>query len=170
MKNNIVLCGFMGCGKSTVGRLLAHKLGLSFCDTDEIIEQRENITITEIFECKGEEYFRNAETAVITELSQKSGLIISTGGGAMLRRKNADALKENGLIVFLDVSPETVVERLKGDTSRPLLQRPDRDSAIARLLEERRPFYEYAAHITVNSNYEPQKIISDILSIYSDKA
>ncbi len=165
MKSNIVLCGFMGCGKSTVGKLLAEKLGFEFCDSDAVIEQREGTAISQIFNLKGEGYFRALESNVIRELSSKSGLVIATGGGAVLNSENAEMLRNSGVVVFLDVSPETVLKRLEGDKTRPLLMRDDKESAVRQLIETRRPFYTAAAHITVDAEDSPQNITEKILEL-----
>ncbi len=165
MKNNIVLCGFMGCGKSTVGKLLAKSLGFEFTDSDTLIEQKENMSVTEIFSSFGEEYFRSTETAVIKELSEQSGLVIATGGGAVLNPENAEALKNGGTVIFLDVTAETVLKRLKNDTTRPLIQREDKEIAVNKLLEERRSKYETAAHLTVDANLSAKEVAEEIIKI-----
>ena len=165
MKNNIVLCGFMGCGKSTVGRILAQRLNYGLKDSDVCIEQRENITVSEIFATHGEEYFRKAESVVIKELSLQKNIVIATGGGAVLNPDNASALRNGGTVFFLDVTPETVIERLKDDTSRPLLQREDKASAVRKLLDFRRPKYMNAAHFTVDANRSAADVANNILEI-----
>ena len=165
MKNNIVLCGFMGCGKSTVGRILAQRLNYGLKDSDVCIEQRENITVSEIFATHGEEYFRKAETEVIKELSLQKNIVIATGGGAVLTPDNASALRNGGTVFFLDVTPETVIERLKDDTSRPLLQREDKASAVRELLDFRRPKYMNAARFTVDANRSAADVANNILEI-----
>lgn len=169
MKNNIVLCGFMGCGKSTVGRLLAEEIGFTLADSDTCIEQREKMTVSEIFSKHGEGYFREAETAVIKELSEQSGLIIATGGGAVLKSENAAYLRETGLVVFLDVAPETVLKRLEGDTSRPLLMRDDKEAAVNELLSFRRPLYSSASDVTVDANGHVEAVADKILAVYRNE-
>lgn len=165
MKNNIVLCGFMGSGKSTVGKILAQKLNFTFKDSDECIEQRENMSVSEIFKTYGEEYFRKTESLVIKELSLQNGLVIATGGGAVLNSDNAAALRQRGTVIFLDVTPETVLERLKNDASRPLLQRKDKAEAITELLIARKPVYQAAAHYAVNANRDALKTVEEILTL-----
>lgn len=162
MKNNVILCGFMGCGKSTVGTLLAEKLNFTFVDTDKVIEQRENMSVSEIFAVHGEEYFRTVETAVINDLCQLNSQIIATGGGAVLNPSNANTLRDNGTVFFLDVTPETVLERLKDDTSRPLLQKKDRESAVRELMNIRRPIYVKHSHYTINGNQNPEGVLQEI--------
>lgn len=146
---NIVLCGFMGCGKSTVGRRAAKRLGLEFVDMDTFIETQAGMTISEIFAKYGEAEFRRMETAAAEKLSAKSGLLIATGGGAVLNPANVAAFKSGGIIVLLSVAPETVIERLKNSTNRPLLQRPDREQAVRELMDARRDAYQNAASIVL---------------------
>lgn len=165
MKNNVILCGFMGCGKSTVGTLLADKLNFTFVDTDKVIEQRENMSVSEIFAIHGEEYFRTVETAVINDLCQLNSQIIATGGGAVLNPSNANTLRDNGTVFFLDVTPETVLERLKDDTSRPLLQKKNRESAVRELMNIRRPIYVKHSHYTINGNQNPEAVLQEIIQM-----
>ena len=169
MKNNIVLIGFMGCGKSTVGKLLAAKTGYTLVDADSYIEQKENMTIVEIFATKGEEYFRGIETEVAKELSQKEGLIIATGGGMVLKKENADYLKSTGFCVWLKVSPETVLERLKNDTTRPLLQRADKEAAVKELMTTREPIYKAACHAQVCADNSAEITTNLILILFNKK-
>lgn len=166
MRNNIVLCGFMGCGKSTVGRLLSDKLSMRLIDTDSYIVKKEKMTISRIFEEKGEKYFRNAELEVCRELSMVSNRIISTGGGTLLKEDNVRELKKGGIVFFLNVSPDTVLARLKYDTTRPLLQRPDKEAAVNELLGKRMPLYQKAADYTVNAEKTPHQICAEIIKIY----
>lgn len=163
MKNNIVLCGFMGCGKTTIGKALAKALSFSFVDSDAVIEQTAGKTITEIFAEHGEAYFRGIEKSIIKSLSQQKGLVIATGGGVMLKSENAEALKKTGSVIFLDVSKDEVLKRLENDTTRPLLQRPDRENAISELLIKRRPCYLDAADITVNADTCVETVTEEIL-------
>ena len=145
---NIILCGFMGCGKTTVGENLKKKSGMNLIDTDAYIEETEGITISKIFEKYGESYFRDLEYKACKELSKKSGIIISTGGGALTFQRNVDVLKE----------------RLKNDTTRPLLQRPDKDEAMKELYEKRMPLYKSASDVVINGDNSPLKVASDILN------
>jgi Shikimate 5-dehydrogenase len=120
--NNIILTGYMGAGKSTVGKKLAEELGMDFIDTDEYLVEREGKTIPEIFEIYGEEAFRNIETSVLTELREnRYNTVIATGGGIVLREENRKLLKEMGRVFYLYATPETTFERVKNDTGRPLL-------------------------------------------------
>lgn len=166
MENNIVLIGFMGCGKSTVGKILAKKLNLRFCDSDTVIEDREGTAINAIFAEKGEGYFRALEKDTIRELSEQKGLVIATGGGAVMNPENVKNLRGSGVVFFLDVTPETVLNRLQGDNSRPLLKRADKESAVTELMSKRSPFYIEAAHHTVNADNTPEAVANQILELY----
>ena len=158
MNCNIILCGFMGSGKSTVGLLLAKKLGMSFIDLDTYIEKKEGMTVSKIFEKYGEPYFRNAE---------KNGLVIAAGGGTLVDKENADTFRTSGKIVLLDLPVEVIAERLKGDNSRPLLQRPDKDKAMRELYEKRMPLYKSAADITVDAAAAPLIVCGRIIDAIS---
>ncbi len=151
---NIVLCGFMGCGKSTVGKQLAANRGMTFVDMDNYIEEQAACTISEIFARDGEAAFRAMEHDACVALGAQQGLVIATGGGAVLRDDNVRALSEHGTIVLLEVGVDCVLTRLEGDTDRPLLQHPDKREAVAKLLQERAPLYTRAASLTVNAEQD----------------
>jgi shikimate kinase len=142
--HNVALIGFMGSGKTSVGRTLAELLRFKFVDTDELIEARARKRISEIFEQDGEAAFRRLETEVVEELAGSRGLMISTGGGLPASQANLDSLKRHALVVCLWASPEKVYERVKSQTHRPLLNVPDPLARIRELLEERSPFYKQA--------------------------
>lgn len=163
--NNIILCGFMGCGKSTIGRILSKREELTFVDMDRYIEEREQMTVSEIFEKFGESRFREIETEVCRELSQKDNLVIATGGGTLTFQRNIDILKSTGRIIFIDVSFEQLCDRLRHDTRRPLLQVENRNEVIRELLEKRLPIYRSAASIIVNGNFNSGVVASNILGI-----
>jgi shikimate kinase len=161
---NLVLCGMMGAGKTTVGEKLAQKLGWSCCDTDHRIEEKYG-KITKIFAQYGEEYFRGLETQLVKEFVQEDGLVVSVGGGLVLRAENVALLKQSGKIIFLRAKQATLVERLVSDDSRPLLQSeetlPDR---IHRLLVERMPTYEKVADFIVDVDGKtPEEIAEEII-------
>ncbi|MEJ2746484.1 MAG: shikimate kinase, partial [Anaerolineae bacterium] len=138
-EQNVVLTGFMGTGKSTVGRLLAVQLGCAFVDTDELIVARDGRSIADIFREDGETAFRNWEARIAQELAGQSGLVIATGGRLMLDEGNAAALGENGRVFCLTAIPETILARLQNDGGRrPLLDVPEPARQIARVLAERR--------------------------------
>ena len=163
--NNIILCGFMGCGKSTIGRIMAKKAGLTLVDMDRYIEEKEGMTVSEIFEKYGEERFRELETEACRELSERENLVIAAGGGTLTFQRNIDILKSSGKIVFIDVSYENLCERLKRDTRRPLLQVENRNEVIRELLDKRLPIYRNAASVIVNGNFTSGIVASNILGI-----
>ena len=138
---NIVLLGFMGTGKSSVGRMLAKRLQRPFIDTDQKIETDYKKTIPEIFAEHGEEGFRKIEQEVIAEVSGMKGVIISTGGGSVLRKANVDALRQNGILITLTASAKVIIERVRLKKNRTLLNLPDLDEFIKKLINEREPFY-----------------------------
>ena len=147
---NVILIGFMGAGKTAVGNRLSKKLGLDYIDTDQYIEEKEGMSISDIFAQTGEEYFRMLETSVIKELMQlEKPTVFSTGGGMPLREENAKLLKELGIVIYLKAEADTIYARVKGDTKRPLLQCDDPKKKIMDLLKERNPKYEAAGNYAV---------------------
>lgn len=149
--NSIILTGFMGSGKSTVGIRLSYRLKCVVEDTDKRIEREQGRTVNEIFATEGEAYFRNLETECLKKmLSEPGNRIISVGGGLPVREENRKLLKELGTVVYLRISPEKAYERLKEDDSRPLLKGEDPLGKIRKLMQEREPVYAEAADITVD--------------------
>ncbi|MGN0479787.1 MAG: shikimate kinase [Hominenteromicrobium sp.] len=149
---NIVLSGFMGCGKTTVGRQLASALGMKFVDMDLYIEKKTGKTVKEIFAEYGEAYFRALEAETVRELSESREYVIATGGGTLMQPQNVEAFHAGGgTIYYLDVPLAALQERLKNDRRRPLLQTPDRRAVIERLLNERRPQYLASADVVVDA-------------------
>lgn len=169
-KSNIMLIGFMGSGKSTLGIRLSYKLKLAVKDTDKIIEERENMPISEIFKTKGEGYFRNLETKLLQEISEKKGrCIYSLGGGTPMQLQNQGLICKCGTVFYLKASPETIYERLKGDTTRPLLMCDDPYGRIKELIEYRSPIYERCAdHIINVDGREQSDILDEILKILGE--
>lgn len=157
--NHIILIGFMGVGKSTISRELKCQSNRSEIDIDKWIEEREGRTISEIFEQEGEEYFRQLETAIIDELGDIKPAIVSCGGGLALRELNVRKLRAMGTIVLLTAEPQTILQRVTGSNNRPLLNGNMNIDYIRDLMEQRRPFYERAATVTVSTD---NKMISDI--------
>jgi shikimate kinase len=169
-KRNIILIGFMGSGKTTVGEHLAQQLGYHFQDTDRLLEQKAEDTISRIFEVHGEEYFRDMETALLKELLPSlKHTVLSTGGGLPLREENVRLLQELGFVVYLQASKETTLSRLAGDRTRPLLQGEDMEQKVERLLGLRKPIYEKAAHaIIITDNRSVEEITQFIMKEYEN--
>lgn len=150
---NIILVGYMGSGKSTVGKKAAKALAYTFLDTDSLIEQAERMTISKLFEEKGEPYFREQETETIRRLMEEpKGNIIATGGGLPMREGNDKLLKELGTVIYLKAETETLMKRLSGDTARPLLQNGDLREKIDTMLAIRGPVYERVADVILETD------------------
>ena len=161
----VFLCGFMGCGKSTTGKILAKNLGLSYIDSDEFIVEQEGMTIPEIFEKKGEPYFRKVEAEVIKSLCGKNA-VVSCGGGAMLNSDTAAYARENGCVVFMDVPFESCYERIKGDSNRPIVINSTPEE-LKQLYFKRYPIYRQNATIRAECLSTPRnsaEIIKNLLS------
>lgn len=162
---NVFLIGMMGAGKTTVGHLLADKLGYRFFDTDVLIEQVAGKTINEIFASSGEESFRLLESQILSELSAYKKLTIATGGGIVMRQINWSYL-HHGLIIWLDAPVKVLLERLQDDSTRPLLKKDDPAEVLANLLEQRRSLYAQAdLHIPVNAEDTPEEITERVISL-----
>lgn len=147
---HVILIGFMGCGKSTVGYRLSYKLKKCLIDTDHLIEHKAGMTISEMFAQKGEGYFRQKETECLHSLKNELGSrIVSLGGGTPIREENREIIKQLGKVVYLKASPDTIYSRVKHDTRRPLLQCENPKERIETLLKERNPIYESVADIII---------------------
>lgn len=166
MKKNIVLCGFMGSGKTVTGKLLADKLGLEFIDMDEFIEKQNRMTVNEIFTKYGEAEFRRMETEAAKLLGNGKGRVIACGGGAVLNPKNVDFLKSNGDLFYLSVTADTVILRLKNDTSRPLLKN-DKANSVITLFNSREAIYSSVADYVIDSNGTKEYAAEQIINIYN---
>lgn len=163
---NIVLLGFMGTGKTSVGKILAGRLGRIFLDTDVLIEKEVGAPVREIFATSGEASFREVEARTVALVSLMDGAVISTGGGAPLREDNVKELERNGVTVCLTATPETILERLKDETGvRPLLQGSDPRMAIDRLLSERRTAYARAKHSVATDGLTPAQVADKVLAV-----
>jgi len=149
----LVLIGFMGCGKSSIGRRLAYMTGHRFVDTDELVVQREDCTISEIFALGGEQAFREVEHSVLAELVGTIGIVLATGGGAILREANRNLLHEIGIVVWLDAHPDVLFERATRGNRRPLLQTANPRESFDTLLSSRRSIYEATADFRIESSY-----------------
>lgn len=164
---NIVLVGFMGTGKTQVGKALAKDFSLEFIDTDDVIEERLGIKIHEIFKRYGEEYFRDKERAVVKELSELKGSIIATGGGIVINPQNMLDLKRNGVVICLAATPEAILSRLSGEDDRPLLSAPDKLNRIKKLLESRRGFYGQADVTIDTTNMGILEVVKEVKGVLS---
>lgn len=160
MLPNFVLTGFMGCGKSTVGRRLAALTGHRFVDTDELIVKTQNKSIPEIFAEVGEEGFRDIEQSVLRDLVGVAGIVLSTGGGAILREENREALKKVGVIVWLDADPDVLFERASRSTRRPLLQTDNPRETFDCLFESRKSIYQALADFRFDSTNIEHDIVA----------
>lgn len=150
--NNIILIGFMGSGKTAVGKLLSKKLNKKLIDTDDLIEEKLRMKIDDVFLNYGEEYFRDIESSICQTLKEYENKIISCGGGIILRDENVKNLKEAGRVILLQVSFAKVIERIAKETHRPLLKVQDKEKTIRDLLEFRKVRYEKAADIVIDTN------------------
>ncbi len=149
---NIFLVGLMGAGKSTIGRQLARELGKQFRDSDSEIEKRTGVSIDVIFDIEGEQGFRRRETGMLQELVEERGIVLATGGGAILASENRQLLRDNGLIIYLKASAEHLAGRVKLDRRRPLLQTGDKLATMRELMTQREPVYQQLADMVVETN------------------
>jgi shikimate kinase len=162
-QDNVILIGFMGAGKTTIGEKLASRMNRRMIDTDAYIVAKEGMSINDIFASKGEEYFRELETNVIKELTKTThNAIISTGGGMPLREENAKLLRKLGKVFYLKSEPGTVYERVRGSTDRPLLNVENPMERIVSLLNERNPKYKKASHVTIETD---DKSVDEVVNI-----
>ena len=149
---NIVLIGFMGAGKSTIFDFLKTVFAMEVVEMDQIIAEREGMSISDIFETYGEEYFRNLETELLIEMQSKTNVVISCGGGVPMRERNVVEMKKNGRVVLLTAKPETILSRVKDNHDRPLLEGNKNVDFIADLMEKRREKYQAAADIVIETD------------------
>jgi len=162
MFKNVILTGFMGVGKTSVGTRLAKDLGFTFVDTDMLIEADQKITITDIFSSFGEPYFRDTETRIIKQALENDNQVLSTGGGAVIRDENRRMFKEGGITICLSARPEVIFERIKHETHRPLLTVPDPLARIRELLAAREQYYRQADLIIDTSDKTVDEVINEI--------
>ena len=161
--NNIVLCGFMGRGKTVVGKELAKILGVKFVDTDELIEEEQGVAIKAIFATHGEDYFRDLEYEMCKKVAEMNGVVVSTGGGAMTFKRNVDAIKEGSKVVFLDASFDVICDRIGDSTTRPLFQDKKKKK---KLYDERKDKYLSAADYVINGDMGARKTAIQIAEIF----
>jgi shikimate kinase len=166
---NIYLIGLMGAGKTTIGRQLASSLRLPFYDSDKAIEENTGVDIPTIFEYEGEEGFRNREQTIITELTKIHGIVLATGGGAILRQENQSNLIKNGFVVYLHCSIEHILQRTRRDAQRPLLNVDDPRKQLELLLQEREPLYLECADFKIDTGEVQSKaVVKAILEAYEE--
>ena len=162
---NIVLIGFMGTGKSTISAHLSRCFDMETVDMDQVIAEKEGMSISKIFETYGEEYFRNAETNLLKELQSRKNVVISCGGGTPLREENVKEMKKNGKVVLLTAKPETIFERVKDNHDRPLLENNKSVEFIEELMLKRMDKYMAAADIIIETdNKNRQEICDEIIN------
>ena len=163
--SNIFLVGLMGSGKTTIGRALAKRLNLRFVDADHEIEARTGATIPLIFEIEGEASFRQREADVIRDLTAEQGIVLATGGGAVLNEQSRRYLHERGTVIYLRASVNSILQRTSHDRNRPLLQTADPRARIEELSKQRAPLYEEVAHITIETGRpNVQSVVQNILA------
>ena len=168
-RTNLVLVGPMGAGKTSVGKVLADRLDLKFIDSDHELEVRCGADIPWIFDIEGEAGFRARETEVLTELCNQSGILLATGGGAVISAENRQLLRKAGVVVHLSASAEQIYQRVRHDHNRPLLQVDDPRAAIADILEKREPLYREVADIVICSS-EKESPGSMAAAVYKELA
>ncbi|NVJ58969.1 MAG: shikimate kinase AroK [Gammaproteobacteria bacterium] len=160
-KRNVFLVGPMGAGKTTIGKQLADILKLEFVDTDQELEKRTGAPIDWIFDIEGEEGFRDREQKLIEELTSMQGIVLATGGGAVIRKENRIHLAGRGVVVYLEASIEQQVERTRRDKRRPLLQNGDPESTLVNLMDERDPMYREISDYVVATNENTVKSVAN---------
>ena len=159
LRSNLILVGPMGAGKSTIGRLLAKELRLPFKDSDKEIEQRTGADIPWIFDVEGEQGFREREQAVIVDLCAQDGVVLATGGGAVLRSENRQALRGGGRVIYLHATVEQQIERTSRDRNRPLLRAADPARVLADLMAVRDPLYREIADVVIETDERPPRMV-----------
>ena len=166
---NIVLIGFMGAGKSTISDFLKTVFAMDVVEMDQIIAEREGMSISDIFETYGEEYFRNLETELLIEMQSRKNVVISCGGGVPMRERNVVEMKKNGRVVLLTAKPETILNRVKDNHDRPLLEGNKNVDFIAELMEKSREKYEAASDIVIETDGKDKLEICEEL-VHSPRA
>lgn len=160
---NVFLVGPMGAGKSTIGRHLARVLGQRFVDADREIETRTGASISLIFDLEGEAGFRRRESAVIAELAASNGLVVATGGGAVLDPANRSALRQRGTVVYLHAPLDVLVRRTRRDRDRPLLQTADPRASLERIVRDRDPLYRDVADLVIETDHRSvASVVSEV--------
>lgn len=162
---NVFLIGFMGSGKSTIASCLVKNYGMDMIDMDQLIVEREGMSISDIFAQKGELYFRDVETNLLIEIQGEQNKVVSCGGGVVLREENVQVMKKCGQVVLLNAKPETILERVKDDDNRPLLRGNKNVQFIREMMEKRQPKYEMAANFVIHTDGKSaDEICKEIIS------
>ena len=170
MTDHIFLVGMMGAGKTTLGRALARRLGREFVDCDRVLVERTGVPVATIFEIEGEEGFRRRESGVLQELCTRDRCVIATGGGVVLSEANRDLMRTSGTVVYLKARLESLWERTRHDSTRPLLATPDPHARLAELLAEREPLYRESAHVVVETGQQsPATAVGRVLAALRDR-
>ncbi|MDO4262282.1 MAG: shikimate kinase [Eubacteriales bacterium] len=160
---NVILIGFMGAGKTTVGKLLAKELQMSFLDTDERIEVEQGRSIPEIFATDGEQCFRDLETELLKKMQEDTkNSVISVGGGLPVREENRELLRKLGTVIYLSASKETILSRVKNDGTRPMLNSDDLEARVEKLMHDRERLYKAAAHLDIRTD---ERSVARVLQI-----
>lgn len=167
---NIILVGFMGTGKSTVGREVARQLSRRFVDLDEEIVLAAGRPIPQIFADEGESGFRKWERGVVKRYSVPKNLVLATGGGIVLNVANTESLAEAGILICLDASVESILKRVERDRRRPLLQTPDREQRVRELLSERMPYYEAVKHHIATDGLSHAEVADRVIALVTEAA
>ena len=172
--SNVYLIGPMGSGKTTIGQRVAKHLGLEFFDCDHELEAQTGASVSLIFDVEGEAGFRERETRMLDQLTRRKGVLVATGGGVVLRKRNRELLRRNGLVVYMSTSVAQQLRRLNRDRTRPLLQTPDRRERLAQLAAQRNPLYEEVADIVFPSQSRSldttAKALSDLIRAHPSRA
>jgi shikimate kinase len=168
-RKNLFLIGFMGAGKTTVGKLLADNLAWCFIDLDQVIEQHSGRTIPEIFADQGESVFRDMESQALAEVSTKAHAVVATGGGVVGREKNRHLMRDTGIVVFLDVPWKQLLERIGEGQGRPLAEGEDAVQRLTSLYEQRLPLYRTADLVIDCSRQSPEDLAEGIISRLNEK-
>ncbi|MDP3980530.1 MAG: shikimate kinase [Chlamydiota bacterium] len=164
---NVYLFGFMGTGKSTVGRLAAKEMGLDFVDMDKLIEEREGMSIKDIFQEKGEPFFRKLETELIKELVQRENILAATGGGVIKNQENVDLMQQSGCCICLNAAQEVILQRVSHSKNRPLLLGEDLMKQIQDLLNQRKALYAKIDHQVDTSVLSIQEVVQHVIALQS---
>ncbi len=171
MNSNIIfIVGLMGSGKTSVGKILAKKVGRNFYDTDQEIIKNEKLDISQIFNKYGEDYFRELEHTILKKIISNQGAIVSTGGGIVLKKENVDIMKDNGIIIFLNIDVETQIARIKNKKNRPLLKNSNLKSDLKNMKNDRDKVYESISNLKIDvSGVTKYKVIDDIQIYLNEK-